>query len=106
MGRIAERNGGINPFYGTWDLRIAKKFNVWRKQYIELSGDIFNVENLINKTWGASKNLGKQNLYNIPTANGFDQATQTYNYTVIDGAGAINRGGNPRQIQIGVRCGF
>lgn len=106
MGRIAERNGGINPFYGTWDLRIAKKFNVWKKQYIELSGDIFNVENLINKTWGASKNLGKQNLYNIPTANGFDGTTQTYNYNVNTGAGAINRGGNPWQIQIGVRCGF
>jgi hypothetical protein len=106
MGRIAERNGGINPFYGTWDLRFAKKFNVWKKQYIELSGDIFNVENLINKTWGASKNLGKQNLYNINTANGFDQATQNYNYTVLTGAGAINKGGNPWQIQIGIRCGF
>jgi hypothetical protein len=106
MGGIAERNGGINPFYGSWDLRIAKKFNVWKEQYIELSGDIFNVENLINKTWGASKNLGKQNIYNIVTANGFDQATQNYNYNVVGGTGSVTRGGNPWQIQIGVRYGF
>jgi hypothetical protein len=65
MGGIAERNGGINRFNGVWDVRIAKKFIVWKKQYIELSGDIFNVENLINKTWGASKNLGKQNIYTL-----------------------------------------
>lgn len=105
MGGIAERNGGINPFYGTWDLRIAKKFS-WKKQYIEVSGDIFNVENLIDKTWGSSRNLGKQNIYNINTANGFDQATQNYNYNVTGGTGAITPGGNPWQIQIGIRCGF
>lgn len=106
MGSIAERNGGINRFYGTWDLRFAKKFNVWKKQYIELSGDIFNVENLINKTWGSSRNLGKQNIYTINSTNGFDQATQNYNYNVGTNTGIITPGGNPWQIQIGIRCGF
>lgn len=110
MGKIAERNGGINRFYGTWDLRFAKKFNVWKKQYIELSGDIFNVENLINKTWGGSRNLGKQNIYTIASSNattkGFDQATQNYNYNVNGNTGVITPGGNPWQIQIGIRCGF
>lgn len=103
MGKIAERNGGINRFYGTWDLRFAKKFNVWKKQYIELSGDIFNVENLINKTWGASKNLGKQNIYTI---SGFDQTSKNFNYSVGGNTGVVTPGGNPWQIQIGIRCGF
>jgi outer membrane receptor protein involved in Fe transport len=106
MGGIAERNGGINRFNGFWDVRIAKKFTFWEKQYIELSADIFNVENLLNKTWGASKNLGKQNLYTINSTNGFDQGTQTYNYDVGGNTGVITPGGNPWQIQIGVRCGF
>jgi hypothetical protein len=103
MGGIAERNGGINRFNGVWDVRIAKKFIVWKKQYIELSGDIFNVENLINKTWGASKNLGKQNIY---TLNGWDKNTENYSYNVNGNTGVINPGGNPWQIQIGIRCGF
>lgn len=106
MGGIAERNGGINRFYGTWDLRFAKKFNVWKKQYIELSGDIFNLENLLNKTWGSSRNLGKQNIYTINSTNGFDQATQNFNYNVGGNTGVITPGGNPWQIQIGIRCGF
>ncbi len=105
-GGIAERNGGINRFNGVWDVRIAKKFTLWKKQYIELSADIFNVENLLNKTWGASKNLGKQNLYTINTTNGFDQTTQNYLYDVGGNTGVITPGGNPWQIQIGIRCGF
>jgi hypothetical protein len=103
MGKIAERNGGINRFYGTWDLRFAKKFNVWKKQYIELSGDIFNVENLLNKTWGGSRNLGKQNIYTI---SGFDQTAKNFNYSVGGNTGVVTPGGNPWQIQIGIRCGF
>ncbi|THU34189.1 TonB-dependent receptor [Niastella caeni] len=102
-GNIAERNGGINRFNGVWDVRVAKKFNVWKKQYIELSGDIFNVENLINKSWGATKNLGKQNIYSL---GGFDPVTSSYNYNVNLNAGVITPSGNPWQIQVGVRYGF
>jgi outer membrane receptor protein involved in Fe transport len=102
-GNIAERNGGINRFNGVWDVRVAKKFNVWKKQYIELSGDIFNVENLINKTWGATKNLGKQNIYTLAS---FDNVTNNYNYNVNANTGIITPGGNPWQIQIGIRYGF
>ena len=102
-GGIAERNGGINRFNGVWDVRVAKKFNVWKKQYIELSGDIFNLENLINKTWGASKNLGKQNIYTLKT---FDRAAKAYSYDVNPNTGIITPGGNPWQIQLGIRYGF
>jgi outer membrane receptor protein involved in Fe transport len=100
---IAERNGGINRFNGVWDVRVAKKFSIWKKQYIELSGDVFNVENLINKTWGASKNLGKQNIYTLKT---FDKDAKAYGYDVNPNTGLITPGGNPWQIQIGVRYGF
>ncbi len=72
MGKIAERNGGENKFFGVWDLRVAKKFNLFKSHSLELSGDIFNVANLLNKEWGASKTLGKTNLLNL---NGFSQAT-------------------------------
>ena len=103
MGQVAERNGGINKFNGVWDVRVAKKFNVWKKQYIELSGDIFNVENLLNKTWGATKNLGKQSIYQTK---GFDKVSKNYDYNVQTNSGIITKGGNPWQIQIGIRYGF
>ncbi|WP_205514087.1 TonB-dependent receptor [Longitalea arenae] len=106
IGGIAERNGGINRFNGVWDVRVAKKFNVWKKQYIELSGDIFNLENLLNKSWGASKNLGKQNIYSINPTTGFNDVTQNFNYNVNSNIGIINPGGNPWQIQVGIRYGF
>jgi hypothetical protein len=103
MGKIAERNGGENKFFGVWDLRVAKKFNLFKSHSLELSGDIFNVANLLNKEWGASKTLGKTNLLNL---NGFNQATQTYSYNVNANAGVITPSGNPWQIQLGVRYAF
>ncbi|SDG91136.1 TonB-dependent receptor [Chitinophaga filiformis] len=102
-GKIAERNGGVNGFYGIWDLRIGTKIKTYKSQYIELSGDFFNVANLLNKEWGTIKTLGKQNIYSL---GGFDRATSTYKYNVNTNTGAITPSGNPWQIQIGIRYGF
>ncbi|PWV51962.1 TonB-dependent receptor [Chitinophaga sp. S165] len=102
-GKIAERNGGVNGFYGTWDLRIGKKIKTYKSQYIELSGDFFNVANMLNKEWGAIKTLGKQNIYSL---GGFDNVASTYKYNVAVNSGVITPSGNPWQIQIGIRYGF
>lgn len=103
FGKIAERNGGINGFYGTFDLRLAKKFNVCKKQNIELSVDVFNLANLLNKDWGSGRNLGKQNIYTIKS---FDPTEKAYKYSVNTNTGVSSRNGSPYQIQIGVRYGF
>ena len=62
FGKVAERNGGVNGFYGTLDLRLAKKFKTYKKQNLEVSVDIFNVANMLNKDWGAGHNLGTQKI--------------------------------------------
>ncbi|CAM3817030.1 TonB-dependent receptor [Mucilaginibacter galii] len=104
IGKVAERNGGINGFYGQWDIRIAKRFRTFtKKQYIEFSGDLFNVANLFNKNRGVSKNLGATNIYAL---NGFNTTTNNYNYTVNPNAGVVVPGGNPYQFQLGFRYGF
>jgi hypothetical protein len=103
FGKVAERNGGVNGFYGVWDLRISKRFRTIRTQNIELSADIFNVANLLNKKWGTTKILGKQNIYSLKS---FDAASQTYNYDVNPNAGVITPSGNPYQIQLGLRYSF
>jgi hypothetical protein len=101
-GKIAERNGGINGFYGFFDLRAIKKISFGKKQSLEISADLFNVMNLIDKNKGNSKNLGTQALY---SNKGFDAANQRFNYGV-NTAGVANPGGDPYQFQIGLRYNF
>jgi hypothetical protein len=103
FGKIAERNGGINPFYGVVDLRLIKKFAIAKKHFVEASVDLFNVTNLLNKNWGVNHNLGATSIYNIKS---FDATAKQYVYTVNTNAGVSNLSGNPYQFQIGLRYGF
>jgi hypothetical protein len=103
FGKIAERNGGINPFYGVVDLRLIKKFTIAKKHFVEASVDLFNVTNLLKKTWGVNHNLGATSIYNIKS---FDAAAKQYVYTVNTNAGVSNLSGNPYQFQLGLRYGF
>ncbi|MBD1392922.1 TonB-dependent receptor [Mucilaginibacter glaciei] len=104
IGKVAERNGGVNGFYGQVDIRLAKRIRTFtKKQYIEFSGDLFNVVNLLNKNKGLTKNLGAQSIYSIAS---FNAATSTYNYNVNPNTGVVVPGGNPYQFQLGLRYGF
>jgi len=103
FGKIAERNGGVNPFYGVFDLRLSKKIKTFRNQYLELSADMFNVLNAVNKEWGVNHNVGNTNLYTVKS---FDAATNTFKYAVNTNAGVSALSGNPYQVQIGIRYGF
>ncbi|WP_222596973.1 hypothetical protein [Chitinophaga pinensis] len=100
---MAERNGGVNAFYGIWDMRIANKIKIHKTHFVELSADFFNIANMIKKDWGTIKTLGKQNLYSI---GGFDKDTRSYVYNVNVNSGVIVPSGNPWQIQFGIRYGF
>lgn len=104
-GGFAERNGGINGFFGTIDIRISKNFRFYRSHGIEVSAEIFNFANMLNKEWGVYRNLGNQALYRIQGPNGFDQATQQFNYAV-NSIGLANPSGNPFQVQMGIRYAF
>jgi len=101
-GQIAERNGGVNRFFGIVDLRIAKKIKIYKTHNIEIAGDIFNVGNLLNKKWGVNETLGTQALYAVT---GFDNTAKAYSYRV-NNTGVVNPSGNPYQFQIGLRYGF
>lgn len=112
-GQIAERNGGINGFFGVWDLRASKRIRVYRNHNVELSGDIFNVANMLNRNRGVNRSLGSQALYglgipatgNSPAVAPFDRANQRFVYRV-NTAGIVNPSGDPFQVQIGGRYNF
>ena len=102
-GKIAERNGGVNGFYGFFDLRMIKKISFGKtNQGLEISADLFNVANLLNKSKGNSKNLGSQALY---SNKGFDAQNQRFNYGV-NTAGVVTPAGDPYQFQLGLRYSF
>nr|WP_199158603.1 carboxypeptidase regulatory-like domain-containing protein [Pedobacter sp. ASV2] len=102
--KIAERNGGINGFYGIVDVRITKKFKLYKTHSFELSVDAFNVANIFKKTWGVNESLGNQALYALQNP-GFDAVNKKFNYNV-NNAGIVTPSGNPYQFQIGLRYGF
>ncbi|WP_164111562.1 MULTISPECIES: TonB-dependent receptor [Sphingobacterium] len=101
-GRIAERNAGENSFYGTVDLRVARNFKFYKSHGIEVSAEIFNLGNLLNKEWGINHSLGNQTLYKV---NSFDAAKQEFVYNV-NSVGAKGYSGSPYQIQLGLRYAF
>ncbi len=112
QGKIAERNGGVNGFYGLIDLRVAKKFNLYKNHALEISGDLFNVANLFKKTWGINESLGNQNLYALGGKDAagekllpFDITKQQFNYNV-NNSGIVSPSGNPYQFQLGLRYSF
>ena len=54
-GEIAERNGSVNPWYNTIDLRILQDFRFGgggRGHTFQLSVDVLNIANLIDSDWG------------------------------------------------------
>lgn len=103
LGKIADRNGGENPFAGTFDIRLAKTFKTYKNQALTLSADVFNFANLLNKDKGVNYNLGNQNLLFVT---GFNQTTRQYSYRVNENVGVIQRNGTPYQIQVGARYSF
>ncbi|PRD52104.1 TonB-dependent receptor [Sphingobacterium gobiense] len=103
-GRIADRNAGVNGFFGTVDLRIAKKFMMQRTHGIEVSAEIFNLLNMVDKEWGVTKTLGNQALYGL-LAEGFNADAKEFNYRV-NNVGLASPSGNPFQVQLGVRYSF
>lgn len=56
-GKISERNGSRSPWRHILDLRIAQVIPVMEGHTVQLTLDILNVPNLLNSTWGKSKQL-------------------------------------------------
>jgi hypothetical protein len=57
-GKIAERFGGVNPWFWNVDLRILQDINLnagGRTHTLQLSLDILNLPNLISSSWGVRK---------------------------------------------------
>jgi hypothetical protein len=111
-GQIAERNGGITPWFTNVDLRILQdvSFNTGsQKQTFQISLDVLNVLNLLDPDWGvreiansAAKSplvfTGSFAANNVPIVQFPGTATKTF----LDDASILSRW----QIQLGVKYFF
>ncbi|MHA4895279.1 TonB-dependent receptor [Pedobacter sp. PWIIR3] len=109
-GQYTERNGARMPWENLVDLRIMQTLGAvikGSKNNIQLSFDVFNVGNLINKDWGRSYFLSNQAStiikYNYNATTG-----GTYNFTppVNNKAYSVSSFTSRWQGQIGVRYNF
>lgn len=84
-GGYASRNMARTPFESILDLRFLQDFYLKmpnnKKNTLQLSVDIFNFGNLINKDWGRRYFISNNNFGVIEFA-GFQAGTKTPNYTV------------------------
>ncbi|MBT8400751.1 MAG: hypothetical protein KJO98_09760, partial [Rhodothermia bacterium] len=111
-GTIAERFGGVNPWFSNIDLRILQDIgiNVGEKRHtLQLSLDILNVANLLNSDWGVRK-VATPAATSPLTLAGFDaDGEPTFNFTggpnletFVDSPSLFSRW----QMQLGVKYIF
>jgi carboxypeptidase family protein len=111
LGRVAERNGLATPGSVRVDLRVARPITLRGRTRATLTVDLFNALNLLDAHWGAERMLplgiSSQNPLNnrVPLLRiiGFDQAARRFRYSVNETAGVLPRGGQPYQVQLGLR---
>ena len=114
LGEVAGRNTLTTPWSNRIDVRIARPVAVrcaGGVRRFEVLVDVFNVGHLLNRRWGAQSLLPVGISAQNPVVNrvpllrvvGFDPAAQRYRYSVNESAGVLTRGGDPYQVQVGVR---
>ena len=113
LGEIASRNGLYTPWTHRVDARVRRRVALGAGN-VEVVLDVLNVGNLINPEWGAQyflpTGISSQNpvVNRVPLLRivGFDHAAQRYVYSVNESAGVLPKGGEPYQLQLGLRVGF
>jgi len=123
-GQFAERNGARTPWSHIFDLHLAQDFLIntrgGKKHNLQITFDVFNVGNLLNKNWGLVKlpsittvqlpaTLSGSILSykgSNPAANGVGGPIPTYSYSPVNGS-FINAPFDSRwRGQLGLRYSF
>ena len=113
LGNFTERNGARTPSNTNLDMRILHDINFKvgndKVHTIELSVDIFNLTNLLNKNWGWS--YFAPNTFNGTAATGLSlsgltAANPTYAWKQPVTSYSIDQLGSRWQMQVGARYSF
>jgi len=103
FGKFAPYLGGLMPWRTQWNLSAAYDLKLGGTHKINFRVDIFNVLNLLNYKWGGYTQIINTNLYNVT---GFNQATNSFNYSVNQNAGTAQKTASYYSVQFGARYSF
>jgi hypothetical protein len=81
IGEIIPRNACRQPWFNRLDLRLQKGITTGDRRLAEISVDLFNVLNGLNKDWGKYEFVLNQGR-NIYTPTGYNAVTGQIEYTV------------------------
>lgn len=109
-GEIAERFGGVNPWYSNIDLRVMQDFGFrsgGKLHRLQVSLDIQNVANLLNSEWGVRKVANPSATTPLQLDHFNSSGEPVFNFvgpseTFIDSPGLFSRW----QAQLGIRYLF
>jgi hypothetical protein len=87
-GKFAERNGALLPWFNRVDVKVSQDIFVKTgskdgKQTLQLTADVLNVANLLNKNWGAYTNYVINNPLKLSSINALNQPI--YNLQTVGG---------------------
>jgi outer membrane receptor for ferrienterochelin and colicin len=80
-GQVAARNGAHTAWVNQFDLRVSQELPGFMEGHkVELSFDIANVGNLLNKKWGVIDEVGFPGMRGVVEYGGIDPSTGKYVY--------------------------
>ena len=109
-GEIAERNGGLNPWYTNIDLRLMQDFKIrsgGQDHTLQVSFDVQNVANLISSDWGVRRGASPAAIAPLGLVGWDNAGDPVFSYTgpgetYADDPGELSRW----RAQLGVRYIF
>lgn len=110
-GKYAERNGDRNPWSHVVDLKLLQDFSFDvnnKKHTIQLSFDIFNFTNLVNKNWG-NRFINFSNFSFLENTSSNSETNPVFEFQdnadreVLDDIGLLS---SRWQMQVGLRYSF
>ncbi|MHA6247032.1 TonB-dependent receptor [Pontibacter sp. CAU 1760] len=108
-GQYAERNGARMPWTHRFDIRLLQDFYINagdRKHTLQLTFDVFNVGNLLNKDWGRQYFVGNSANEIVRFAGRNASGAPTYNFNPRNTAYNIDQFDSRWQGQVGLRYIF
>ncbi len=81
-GSVTERNGAVLPWLHRLDLSIVQNINLTKdpkKHRLQFRADILNVLNMVNDSWGVSRQTVQRNLMNFEGTDASGNAEFTIN---------------------------
>jgi hypothetical protein len=107
-GMYTERNGRSTPWEHVIDMRLAQDFYITtggQKHTLQLTFDVFNLTNLINKDWGRQYSVNNQAYNLLTTVSRSGGTVKGYNFNVGQDPWSLDFASR-FQGQIGVRYSF